>query len=201
MTTMAAGGFRMRSLGADLGRKAIYAVPALFCLGFCIVVVPLQMILPSLPPVFVKPDLSAMLIAYAAFRLPLIPSFGLAAAVGFWRDLLTPGPIGPYLLAFTLTSILVFLVRHGLFLDSAWFFPGMAALATFVILGMAHAIALLEHRQWVWSVAPWNGFVISALLTAVVSVPTGWFFDWSWKLLLSRRSVDKEDDLLEIEVL
>lgn len=198
---MAAGGVWGRSLGAGLVHKAICAVPALFCLAFCLVAVPLQMILPSLPLTPAKPDLPAMLIAYAAFRLPLIPSFGLAAAVGFWRDLLTAGHIGPCLVAFTLTSILVFLLRQGLFLHSPWVFPGIAALATFVILAIAHAIGLLEHRQWAWSATSWSGFVIASLLTAVVSLPTGWLFDWSWGLLLPRTSVQKEDDLLEIELL
>jgi rod shape-determining protein MreD len=198
---MAAGGVWKRSLGAGLVRKAIYALPALFCLAFCVVAVPLQMILPSLPWMPAKPDLPAMLIAYAAFRLPLIPSFGLAALVGFWRDLLTAGHIGPYLLAFTLTSILVFLLRQGLFLRTSWVFPGVAALATFVILGTAYALQLLEHRQWVWSAASWTGFGISSLLTAVVSLPVGWLFDWSWGLLLPRTSVQNEDDLLEIELL
>lgn len=191
----------MRSSGTDLLRKGICAIPALFCLFFCIVAVPLQMILPSLPLTLVSPDLPALLIAYAAFRLPLIPSFGLAAAAGFWRDLLSTGHIGPCLLAFTAASILVFLLRQGFCLRSLWFLPGIAALATFTILGMTHAVRLLEHREWVWVAPAWRGFLIASLLSAAASLPIGWLFDWSWKLLLPRTAAGTEDDLLEIELL
>lgn len=191
----------MPPLVASLVRKGLSAIPALFCLSFCFAVVPLQMILPSLPLTFAKPDLPAMLIAYAAFRLPLIPSFILATVAGFWRDLLTAGHIGPGVFAFTLASILIFFLRQALFLRSIWFFPGIAALATFLILGTAYAIRLLESRQWVWSGSGWGEFAIASILTAVVSLPIGWLFDWSWGLLQPRAPIEKEDDLLEIELL
>ncbi len=148
-----------------------------------------------------KPDLPAMLIAYAAFRWPLIPSFGLAAAAGFWRDLLTAGHIGPALLAFTLASILVFLLKQTFFLRSIWILPAAASLATFVVLGISHAARLLELREWPLSGGAWGEFAIAAALTAVVSLPVGWFFDWSGSLLLPRTSTENEDDLLEIELL
>ncbi|VVM07568.1 hypothetical protein MAMC_01697 [Methylacidimicrobium cyclopophantes] len=198
---MAADGIKLRSVGAGILEKLLRAIPAFFCLLFCVVAVPLQMILPSLPLTFAKPDLPAMLIAYAAMRLPLIPSFGLAAAAGLWRDLLTAGHLGPCLLAFTLGCILVSVLRQSLSLRSIWFFPGTAALATFVILGTAYIVHLLEHRQWLWSATAWGGFAIASLLTAIVALPVGWLFEWSWGLLRPNASPAKGDDLLEIELL
>ncbi len=191
----------MRWVGGEFVRKALCTVPALVCLGFCVVAVPLQMILPSLPILVAKPDLLALLVAYAAFRLPLIPSFGLAAAAGFWRDLLTAGHIGPDLLAFTLAAILVFLLRQTLFLRSIGFLPPLAALAAFVILGISHTVRLLELREWSTIAASWGEFAIASVLTALISFPVGWFFDWSLGLLLARAPVEKEDDLIEIEPL
>ncbi|QSR85542.1 hypothetical protein [Methylacidimicrobium sp. B4] len=191
----------MRWVGSGFARKALCTVPALVCLVCCFIAVPLQMILPSLPVIVAKPDLPSLLVAYVAFRLPLIPSFSLAAAAGFWRDLLTAGHIGPDLLAFTLAAILVFLLRQALFLRSIRFLPPLAALATFVILGSSHTIRLLELGVWRWIAASWGEFVIASVLTALISLPIGWFFDWSLGLLLSRASIEKEDDLVEIELL
>lgn len=148
-----------------------------------------------------KPDLPAMLIAYAAFRLPLIPSFGLAAVAGFWRDLLTAGHLGPGLVAFTLAALLIFLLRQELFLRGLQFLPPLAALATFLVLGIAHTVRMLELREWSGAAVGWGEFAIAAALTAVISFPIGWIFDWSLRLLMAGDPAEQEDDLIEIELL
>ncbi|CAB4244203.1 membrane protein of unknown function [Methylacidimicrobium sp. AP8] len=189
----------MRWLGAGLGRKALYTVPALLCLLLFVVATPVQMVLPNLPLLRVKPDLPALLIAYAAFRLPIIVSFGLAAAAGFWRDLLTAGPIGPSVFAFTLAAILVFLLRESLSWRSLPFFPPLAGLATFAVLASSHAVRLLELRHWGGIAAAWGEFGIASALTAVISFPVGWAFDWSFRLLQAKAPEEQEEDLVEIE--
>lgn len=191
----------MRRTGASFVHTALRVVPAILSLLFCLLAVPLQMIIPSLPGMAAKPDLPAMLVAYAAFRLPLIPSFGLAAVAGFWRDLLVAGHIGPGVLACTLAAILIFVLRQALSARSIYFFPPLAGLGTFLVLGISYGVRLLEFREWSWPAAAWGEFAIASVLTAAISFPAGWFFDWSVGLLLAGTPAENEDDLVEIEPL